>query len=164
MNYLKLRKPGSARAAFVFIPVPIGEIYTEVILDLDDDAIQRQLDVHEKNGYDPRRFLIWALLQNGNMQTSHERLLEVIIPGDGDKTEPCAIITNYDVFLINDKGNVVERLFRHEWPEGAVTGGGYTLQHGVDGPIAEVPDGYENLPPPKRKKAVKRKHKAPSKL
>ena len=146
MTYLKLRKPGTARAAYFFLPVPTGEIYTEIILDLTDKQIDRQLRVHERNGYSPRRFLFWAMMDNGKIQRKQERLLEVCIPGKGD-IEPCTIITNYDAFLINGNGKMIERLFRYELPNGADGNmGGGTLQHGTDNLVSEQPVGYELLP------------------
>ena len=160
--YLKLRKPGMARAAFVFIPVPTGEIYSEIILDLDDEACDRQLKIWERNGYDPRRFMLWADVQ-GTLQTKHDRLLEVVIPGRGD-IEPCAILTNYDAFFVSGE-QLIERLFRYEPPAGAELGiAGGVLQHGDAGRHLEVPEGYERLPPPDRvrntltrKKSTKKK-------
>lgn len=145
MTYLKLRKPGIERAAFFFIPVPTGELYSEIILDMDDEAIKDQLKVHENNGYSPRKFLFWARMDDGSLQTKHARLLEVVIPGDGRDIEPKAFITNYDVFLVNSEGNLIERLHRYYLPDGADGNvGGGVLQHGTDSDIVETEEGYQH--------------------
>jgi hypothetical protein len=106
--HLKLRSPGSALNSCYLLPIPTGELAHSLLLDVDDEAIDRQLSVYEKEGHDRRRFMYW---EHGDLRIP-QRTLEVIIPGE----TPVALITNYDVFLIGDAGQMLDRLFRYSPP------------------------------------------------
>lgn len=143
MAYLKLTNPGNTRGSHIFIPVPGGEIYTEILLDMDQEAVDRQAAVHERLDFEPRRFLLWAHMEDGSLQEMHDRLLEVIINGSNGEDKPQVIITNYNALLLNDKGDVVDRLFRYHPPYEGYRGGG-VLQKGVNEGI----NGVEGDPDP----------------
>lgn len=106
--HLKLRSPGSELNSCYLFPIPTGELAHSLLLDVDDDDIDRQLTVYANQGHERRRFMYW---EHGDLRIP-QRTIELIIPGE----TPIALITNYDVFLIGDAGQMLDRLFRYSPP------------------------------------------------
>jgi len=104
--YLKLRRPDEDKhSAFVFIPVPAGIMRSEILTEVDREALQRQVDYHRREGRAIHHYVMWR-----HGQQEQPRLLEAIIPGAGDWPD-AVVLTNFDTVL-NSYGAKVERLFR----------------------------------------------------
>lgn len=114
---LKLTHPASTRPRHIFLPVPFpDEVFSEIVTEFTDQAVDRQTEVWKRLGYDTRHFLHWPLQKvdgkgRGKLLKVQPKLLEITI---NRAKQPVMILTNYDVLLLTDEGKRIDRLFRYE--------------------------------------------------
>lgn len=89
-----------------------GEVYHERVGPLTQEGVEQWHDWQRSLRYDERHFIVWP---RDRTRATALTMCEIKIPGTRGRV-PVAVLTNHDVWLVNDRGQNIDRLHRHSTP------------------------------------------------
>jgi hypothetical protein len=140
--FLKVEFPDpTSNSSYDVFDIPLGVVHCNIVSELDDEALERQRNWHETNGYEVFTRTMWP----ANSAGAQIAVVEIIIPGP----QPRVVMTNYHATLVRDGGVPMEALFRYRPTVGSAS----VVNEAASG---QVIDRTNEAPAPRKRRATKK--------